>query len=141
MTNLHHSVTVDDLYELLDLRFINYLRNNCHIEMDHLSNADQPFASATVIASAHVGDELLKSHGINFHDNPLVTEMSKYPLEQSNHFFQLPLQPPPIQWVIYSYGNAVNPKRKGIVLLADSKPKGMRMKDLNSLVKGGKIHL
>ena len=67
--------------------------------------------------------------------------MSKSPLEQSNHYSQPPLQPPPIQRVINSYGNAVNPRRKDIALFADSIPKGMRMKDLNSRVKGGKIHL
>ena len=67
--------------------------------------------------------------------------MSKSPLEQSNHYSQPPLQPPPIQQVINSYGKAVNPRRKDIALFADSIPKGMRMKDLNSRVKGGKIHL
>ena len=45
-------------------------------------------------APAHVCEELLKLHGVDFHDNPLVTEMSKYPLEQSNNYFQLPLQFP-----------------------------------------------
>ena len=141
MTNLHQSVTVDDLYELFGLRSTNYLRNNCHIVMDHFSNVDQPFASATVTAPVHVCEELLKLHGIVFHGNPLVIEMSKSPLEQSNHYFQPPLQPPPIQQVIHSYRNAVNPNRKDISLFADSIPKGMRMKDLNSRVKGGKIHL
>ena len=37
--------------------------------------------------------------------------------------------------------NAVNPERKAIALFPDSIPNGMRMKDLNSRVKGGKIHL
>ena len=46
-----------------------------------------------------------------------------------------------MQRVIHSYGNAVNPKRKDIALFSDSIPKGMRMKDVNSQVKGGKIHL
>ena len=46
-----------------------------------------------------------------------------------------------MQRVIHSYGNAVNPKQKDIALFADSIPKGMRMKDLNSQFKGGKIHL
>ena len=55
--------------------------------MDHFSNADQPFASATVTAPAHVCEELLKLHDIDFHDNPLVIEMSKSPLEQSNQYF------------------------------------------------------
>ena len=73
--------------------------------MDHFSNVDQPFASATVAAPAHVSEELLKQHDIDFHDNPLVTEMSKSPLEQSNHYSQPPLQPYSIQWVIYSSGN------------------------------------
>ena len=109
--------------------------------MDHFINVDQPFASATVTAPVHVCEELLKLHGIVFHGNPLVIEMSKSPLEQSNHYFQPPLQPPPIQQVIHSYRNAVNPNRKDISLFADSIPKGMRMKDLNSRVKGGKIHL
>ena len=109
--------------------------------MDHFSNVDQPFASATVTAPAHVCEELLKLHCIDFHDNPLVTEMSKFPIEQSNHYFQPPLQTPLVQRVIHSYGNAVNPKRKDIALFADSIPKDMRMNDLNSRVKGGKIHL
>ena len=109
--------------------------------MDHFSNVDQPFASATVIAPVHVCEELLKLHGIVFHGNPLVTEMSESPLEQSNHYSQPPIQPPPIQWVINSYGNAANPRRNNIALFADSIPKGMKMKDLNSRVKGGKIHL
>ena len=107
--------------------------------MDHFSNVNQPFASATVTAPAPVCDELLKLHGIDFHGNPLVIELSKSPIEQSNHYFQPPLQPPTIQRVIHSYRNAVNPKQKDIALFADSIPKGMRMKDLNSRVKGGKI--
>ena len=102
--------------------------------MDHLINVDQPFASATVTASVHVCEELLKLHGIVFHGNPLVIEMSKSPLEQSNHYSQPPLQPPPIQRVINIYGNAVKLRRKDIALFADSIPKGMRMKDLNSCV-------
>ena len=92
MTNLHQSVTVDDLYKLFGLRSTNYLRNNCHIDMNHLSNVDQPFASTTVTAPADVCEELLKLYDIDFHDNPLVTEMSKSPLEPSNHYFQPPLQ-------------------------------------------------
>ena len=108
--------------------------------MDHFSNVDKPFASATVTTPAHVCDELLKLHGIDFHDNPLVIEMSKSALEQSNHYFQPPLQPPSIQRVIHSYESTLNTKRKDIALFADSKPKGMRMKDSNR-IKGGKIHL
>ena len=94
VTNLHQSVTVDNLYELFGLRSTSYLRSNCHIEMDHFSNVDQPFASATVTAPARVCEEPLKLHGIDFHDNLLVIEMSKYPLEQTNHYFQPPLQSP-----------------------------------------------
>ena len=109
--------------------------------MDHFSNADQSFAAATVNPPAHVCEEVLKLHGIDFHDNPLVTEMCKSPLEQSNHYFQLPLQPPPIQRVIHSYGNTVNTKRKDITFYADSIQKGMRMNDINIRIKGGKIHL
>ena len=84
---------MNELDELFGLRSTNYLRNNCHIEMDHFSNVDQPFASATVTAPAHFCEELLKLHGIDFHDNPLVIEMSKSPLEQSNHYFQLHYSP------------------------------------------------
>ena len=72
MTNLHQSVKVDDLYELFGLRSTNYLRNSCHIEMDYFSNVDQPFASATVTANVQVCEELLKLHGIDFHDNLLI---------------------------------------------------------------------
>ena len=38
---------------------------------------------------------------------------------------------------VHSYGKAVNPKQKDIGLVADSIPKCMKMKDLNSRVKGG----
>ena len=54
--------------------------------MDHFSNVDQLSASATVTAPAYVCEELLKLHGIDFLDNPLVIEMSKSPLEQSSHY-------------------------------------------------------
>ena len=57
------------------------------MEMDHFRNVDQPFASATVTALVHVCEKLLKLHGVDFHDNPPVTEMSKSQLEQSNHYF------------------------------------------------------
>ena len=109
--------------------------------MNHFSNTDQPFASTTVTPPVHVCEELLTLHGIDFHDNPLVIEISKSSLEQSNHYFQPSLQPPPIQRVIHSYGNTVNTKRKDIALFANSIPKGMRMKDINSGNKSGKIHL
>ena len=56
--------------------------------MGYFSNVDQPFASAAVTAPAYVCEELLKLRGIDFHDNPQVTEMSKSPLEQSNHYFK-----------------------------------------------------
>ena len=90
--HFHQSVTVDDLNDMFDLKSTKYFRNNCQIEMHHFSNAGQPFASATVTVSAHVCEELLKLHSIDSHDNPLIVEMSKSPLEQSNHYFQLPLQ-------------------------------------------------
>ena len=41
--------------------------------MDHFSNVDQPCASATVAAPAPA--QLLKLHGIDFHDNSLAIEM------------------------------------------------------------------
>ena len=91
--------------------------------MDHFSNVDQLFQSATVTALGHVCKELFKLHGIDFHDNPLVIEMSKSPLEQSNHYFQPPLQPPSTQRVIHGNGNEANPKRKDVALFADSIPK------------------
>ena len=68
MTNLHQSITVDYLYELFSLRSTNYLRNNCHIDMDHLRNIDQPFKSAKVTASAHGCEELLKLDSMDFHE-------------------------------------------------------------------------
>ena len=141
MTNLHQSVTVDDLYKLFGLRSTNYLRNNCHIEIILFNNVYQSFASAIVTAPARVCEEILKLNGIDFHDNLLATEMLKSPLEQLNHYFQPPLQPPPIQSVIHNYGNSVNANQKDAALSADSIPKGMTMKDLISRVKGGKIHL
>ena len=59
--------------------------------MNHFSNVDQTFASATVTAPSHVCGELLKTSGIDFHDNPLVIEKSKSPLKQSYDYFQPPL--------------------------------------------------
>ena len=91
--------------------------------MDHFSNVDQTFAPATITAPVHVCEELLKLHGIVFHGNSLVIEISKSLLEQSNHYSQPPIQPPPIQRVINSYGNAVNSRRKDSALFADSIPK------------------
>ena len=108
--------------------------------MNLFGNVDQPFTSAFMTAPTHVYEKLLKLHGNDFHDNPLVIEMSKSLLEQLNHNSQPPLQCPPIHWVIHSYSNT-NPKRKDIALFSDSIPKGMRMKDLNSCAKGGKIRL
>ena len=106
--------------------------------MDHFYNDDQPFTSATMTAPAHVCEEVLKLHGIDFHDNPIVTEMSKSPLEQSNQCSHPSLQPPPIQRIIHSFGNAVNPKQNDTGLFADSIPKDVRMKDPNSRDKDGK---
>ena len=60
----------------------------------------------------HLLMSLKHLHEVDFHDNLLVIEMSKSPLEQSNHYSQPPLQPTPIQRVIDSSENAVNPKRK-----------------------------
>ena len=61
--------------------------------MDHFSNVDQPFATAIVTAPAHACEKLLKLNDIDFHDNPLVIEMSKSPLEQSNHYCNLHYSP------------------------------------------------
>ena len=77
MTNLHQSVTVDGLYESFGLRSTKNLKNNSHIALDHFSNVDQSFPSAILTASAQVCEEPLQLHGINFFDNPLITEMHK----------------------------------------------------------------
>ena len=88
MKKLHQSVTADELYELFGLRSTNYLGSNYHIEMDHFSNVDLcSLASAAVTVPAHSCEKPLKLHSIDFHDNSLVIEMSKFPLEQSNHHF------------------------------------------------------
>ena len=86
VANLHQSVKVDDLYQLFALRSTNYLRNNCQTVMDHFSNVDQAFSSATVTAPVHVCEEFLKLRGIVFHGSLLVIEMSESPLEQSNTY-------------------------------------------------------
>ena len=64
----------------------NFLINNCHIQMSHFSNVDQPFAYATATTSGQVFMKLLKLYGINFYDNCLVIEMFKSQLEQSNYY-------------------------------------------------------
>ena len=100
-------------------------------------------------APGHVCEEFLELHCIDFHDNFLVIEMSQSLLEQSNHYSQPPLQPPPIRWVIHSYGNAVNwisiKKSKKVLryvaLFADSISKDMTKKVLKRRVKDVEIHL
>ena len=42
--------------------------------------------------------------------------MSKFPFEQLNHYSQSPLQLTPMQRIIHSYENVVNPKQKDIAL-------------------------
>ena len=81
MINLHQSIIADGFYELFGVKYTNYLRNNYHIKMNYFINVDQPFASATVSAPVHVCEKLLKLHGIDLHDNPLVIKMSESPLE------------------------------------------------------------
>ena len=61
--------------------------------MDHLSNLDQQFASATVTAPAHVCEELLKLYGIDFHENPLVIEISNPHLNNQTTIFNLHYSP------------------------------------------------
>ena len=134
MSNLHQSVTVDDLSELLGLRSTNYLRNNSHIEIDQFSNAYQPFPFTTVPAPAHVCEELLNLHGIDFHENPLVIEIPKIPTWTIKPLLSTSIIVPPIQRVIHIYVNTVNTKRKDIALFADNIPKGVLMKDKNSRI-------
>ena len=62
--------------------------------MDDFSNVDQPFASAAVTAPAHVCEKLLKLHGTDFHDNLLIIEMSKSPLEQIKPLFSTSITVP-----------------------------------------------
>ena len=61
--------------------------------MNHFSNADQPFASATVTPPVHVCEELLTLHGIDFHDNPLVIKISKIHLNNQSTIFNLHYTP------------------------------------------------
>ena len=62
--------------------------------MDHFSNVDRPFASATVITPAYACEGLLKLYSIDFRDNPLVTEISKSPhLNNQNTILNLHYSP------------------------------------------------
>ena len=45
------------------------------------------FIFATLTAPAHVCEKLLKLHGIDFLDNPIVIKMSKSPVEQFKPLF------------------------------------------------------
>lgn len=61
--------------------------------------------------------------------------MIKSLLKQSSHFLQLSKQAKLLQGVLGI------PKIKDVVLFDNSLLKGMRMKDLNSCIKSGKIYI
>ena len=101
-------------------------------------------------------------NGVEFHGNKLIVEEAKLPtsttyrnntfIKSSNLFepltsipFPKPANPirsnadqPPIQNVVNSYSYSIVPDKKDIVLFADSIPRGMKMEDMNSKIKGGR---
>lgn len=130
VTNLNSSVTVDGLYE-----------NFCVCQTFVFDNTGKPLGSAIVTALGYFGDEVLKLHGIEYYENPLVIKMSKSLLNNkvtlSNFEYSLNL----FSLFTQIWKCKINCKRKDIALVLDGLPEGMGMKGLNVCAKGGGIPL
>ena len=120
-------------------------------------------------AHCHVCDELVKLYGFEFHGLKLIMEEVKTPPrtlvnelsasavandQQSIHKIPPPIndvrsrllttsteEQRPIQNINSTFSNVVIPKEKNITLFSDSIPRGMKINQLISQMKEGRIHL
>ena len=76
MGNFSTCVTIDDIYELFELRSTKYLCDNCNVEIPTRSH-DQSKGSAFTTAPHQVTKELVKQNGVQFQVNCLAVEEAK----------------------------------------------------------------
>ena len=74
--NFSTCVTADDIYELFGLRSINYLCDNCSVEMP-LRSHNQSKRFVFITAPHHVTKELVKLNGVQFQGNCLIVEETR----------------------------------------------------------------
>ena len=70
-------MTESNLVELLRLRTMNYLIDDCSIEMSKLQQNGS--GHAFILATCHVCNELAKFHGLEFHGRKIIIEEAKTP--------------------------------------------------------------
>ena len=71
----------------------------------------------------------------------MVNASADYPSPKSAIPIKSNAHQPPTQNVVNSYSDSIMPNKKDIVLFADSILRRMKMKDINSKIKWGRIHL
>ena len=83
--NLLEDITKQDICELFGLDSTSYLRDTCNIDFP-INNKTGKFKSLAFIrAPAHVIDELIKLHGIAYHDNDLRVEDATSTRKRTNN--------------------------------------------------------
>ena len=156
---------VDWACELFGLKATTHLRDYCNVHMPQLQSSGRHKRYVYIKSLVHDFNEILRLNGVEFHGNKLIVEIVKTPLrtiysnntsiESSNLLEALPNIPPfkpsnstrsnadqPVkQKIRNSYSDAVTPNKKDILLFADSIPRKMKVKDIISKIKGGRIHL
>ena len=128
--NLHENVTEKDLIELFGLETTQYLRNTCRINLITSKSTGKHRGFAFITTPDHVHDELLKLNGVEFKGRPIVVETAKTRSAHQNQATQ----------------NEANTElfhqsKKNIALFSDSIPRGIKSKELNQNINGGRIHL
>ena len=77
--NLHENVTESYLVKPFGLRTTNCLIDNCCIEMSNLEQNGKHNGHGFISAPCHVCHELVKLHGLEFHDRKIIIEEAKTP--------------------------------------------------------------
>ena len=164
--NLTHYMLENYLKMSMKVTYLNYLGHaqqtisvTALISKYHfLKILEKKRGFAYVKVPKHVSDELLKLHGIGFEGKMLVIEKAKTPLKAKsingvNQNICSRTQPPqlgfdaestvasrPPQLIKGSNRNAVIPKKGDTTLFSDSMPRGMKIKEINRQIQGGRIH-
>ena len=72
--NLPENINKQDICELFGLNPTPYLRDTCNIDFPINNKTGKFKGFAFISAPAHITDELIKLHGIGYHDNELRVE-------------------------------------------------------------------
>ena len=151
--NLPHNMNSKDLYDLFGLNSSPYLQKNCVINLNSSEVNDIKKSYAYLTAPTHVCNEIIKFNGLELEGKHMIIETAKKSIPKhqrariSNqtappkqiHTNQLHTGPAQSQYG--SYKDAVFPSSKNVALFCDSIPIGMRMKELNKHINGGRLHL